>query len=366
MSVSQANGVCPAILIGLADLLAEDPNMFMTPIGGVQSTLDPSNTKGVTITQLTSENGHTKPVRIAYKHRAIESDIRDAKSCTTGSEKPYFEQLFNTNLHSEHVIEITEATVRTLCDAHSDWVTLSAANGSNPATPEMIGKVQVMREMALEVMSDLDAIRQDINKKFHTAVAMNIGAFQGGSLSNTYNVLKAADHALVLTGFNQFKQDMKKVNASSPPIVFGGGVMDLAIMAAGYGCCNAAGQDFSIMKNQGAGFKFYEDYDGFASYYGNANAFISYLPKTIQFATYNKYVGNFAKPIGTMSRGTMPDPALPGIKYDIRLLPSECDETYNLFINLDYDFYFAPNNLYASGDRLASVNGIFKGIAATI
>jgi len=366
MSISQANGVCPAILTGLSDLLEESPNMFMTPIGGVQSTLDPLNKRGVTMDQLTSEGGHTKPVRVAYKQRAIESDIRDAKSCDTGTEKPYFEQVFNTNLHSEHVIKVKESTVRTLCNAHSQWVTLKAANGSNPATPEMQGAMKIMREMAEEVMMDLDAIRQDINKKFHTAVALNIGSFVGGALSNTYNVLKSADHALVLTGFNQFKQDLKKVNASNAPIVFGGGVMDLAIMASQYGCCNDGGQDFGVMKNQGAGFKFYEDYENFASFYGNANAFIAYLPKTIQFATYNKYVGNFATPIGTMSRGTMPDPALPGIKYDIRLLPSECDEDYNLFINLDYDFYFAPNNLYASGDRLASVNGIFKGIAATI
>lgn len=366
MSVSQTNGVCPAILIGLKDLLSEDPNMFMTPIGGVQSTLDPSNTKGVTITPLVSEGGHAKPVRIAYKQRAIVSDIRDAKSCDPGTEKPYFEKVFNTNLHSEWVIKIKESTIRTLCDAHSDWITLSAANVGNPATPDMISKMQVMREMAEEVMMDLDAIRQDINQKFLTAVALNLGTYVGGAASNTYNVLKAADHALVLTGFNQFKQDMKKVNAANAPIVFGGGVMDLAIMAAQYGCCNNAGQDFGVMKSQGAGFKFYEDYEAFNTYFSNANAFIAYLPKTIQFATYNKYVGNFAKPIGTMSRGTMPDPALPGIKYDLRLLPSECEEEYDLFINLDFDFFFAPDDMYASGDRLAGVNGIFKGIAATI
>ena len=355
MSLSQANGVCPAILIGLQDLLLEDPSMFMTPIGAIQSTLDPANTRGVTMTQLSNEGGHVKPVRIAHKQRAITSDITDSKTCSEATEKPYFESVFNVGQHSQHVIKLSEATVRTLCDAHSNWIKLKGAND-----------MQVMREMAYEIVMDLDALRQDINQKFLTSIALNFGTWVGGATSKTFNVLKDADHALVLTGVNQFKQELKKVNAGANPIVFGGGNLDLAIMAAQYGCCNNAGQDFGVMKNQGAGFNFYADYANMSSYLGNANAFGAYLPKTVQFVTYNKYVGDFSKNIGTMSRGTMPDPALPGKQYDLRLLPSECDEDYDLFINLDFDFYFAPNNLYQSGDRLASVNGIFKGIAATI
>ncbi len=355
MSIAQANGACAAMLTGIVNILENDPNKFATPIGGVQSTLDPANTRGVTMEQLHNEGGHSRPVRISHKQRAIPSDITDAKSCDSGTEKPYFEEVFNVNQHAQHVIKIKESTIRNLCAAHSNWLKLKGDND-----------MSVMREMGEEILMDLDAMYQKINRDFLTSIALNFGTWVGGATSKTFNVLKDADHALVLTGFNQFKQELKKVNAGANPIVFGGGNLDLAIMAAQYGCCNNAGQDFGVMKNQGAGFNFYADYEDMASYLGDANAFVAYMAKTVQFVTFNQYVGDFSRNFGTMERGTIPAPALPGKSFDIRLQPSECDEVYNLWINSDYDFYFAPNNLYQSGDRLASVNGIFKGVAATI
>jgi len=45
------------------------------------------------------------------------------------------------------------------------------------------------------------------------------------------------------------------------------------------------------------------------------------------------------------------------------LVPNRCDEDYDLFVNLNYDFYLSPEDLYATDDRLEGVNGIFEGIA---
>lgn len=358
MSITQPNGVCPAYLIGLKDLLSEDPTMFNTPVGAIQSTLDPENTRGVKMQQLASEGGHSKSVRISHKQRLTPTDVADAKSCDEGSEKPYFEEVFTVNQHSQIALKVKESTIRTLCAAQSNWVD---PNGTNKAS-----SMQVMREMAEELMHDLDAIRQDINQKFLTSIALNFGTWVGGATSKSFTVMNASDGALNLAGFNQMRQELSKVNAGKSPIAFGGGALDLALMGSAlYGCCNDKGQDFGVMRTNGAGFKFYADYENLASYLGNANAFGAFLPGAVQFVTYNKYVGDFAKEIGTMSRGTLLDPALPGKMYDMRLMPSECDEDYDLWINSDFDFYFAPNNLFKSADRLASVNGIFKGIAAT-
>lgn len=360
MSIAQANGVCPAILVGLDSLLGEDPNRFATAVGAVQSTLDPENTRGITMEQVgDGGDGHRKSVRIMHKQRAVVGDITHSKDCTEGTERAILEENFDVNLHSQLSIKMTEAHVRTLCDAYSQWVSLGAT-GDNTAP------LAVMRDFAENIIMDLNAMRMDINQKFLTAYALATGTFQGGSTVNTYPVIKALDNALVLTGFSKFKQDLKKINAGIVPIVFGGGNLDLAIMAAEYGCCNNAGQDFGVMKNQGAGFNFYQDYEDMNAYLGDPNAFGAFIPKTVQFVPYNQYVGDFAKQIGIMSRGVMPDPVLPGIKYDIRLKPNECGEYYNLWVNLDYDFYFAPKNIFKTGDRLAGVNGVLKGIAQAI
>jgi hypothetical protein len=79
-----------------------------------------------------------------------------------------------------------------------------------------------------------------------------------------FNVIKAADNAIVLTGFNLWKQELKKIGMSGTPLVFGGGNIDLAIMAAELGCCNNAGQDLSLI-GKTTGFKFYEDYSDFST-----------------------------------------------------------------------------------------------------
>jgi hypothetical protein len=260
-------------------------------------------------------------------------------------------------------IQVKEATVRKLCDAYSTLQAIPMER--RDIDGKAMGAKMVMREIAEEIMMDFDAIRQAVNENFLTALALNIGSWKGGDASKTFNVIKDADHALVLTGFNKLKQELKRIGMVGKPIVIGGGNIDLAFETLDLGCCNAAGQDFGRMASK-AGFQYYFDDSDMATFLGNANAFVAYYAKAIQFVTWNKYVGAFASKIGTMERGTIPDPKLPGIRYDMRILPNECGEYYDLFLNLDHDFWFAPDTLFKETDRLSGVNGIFKGIAAAI
>ncbi len=155
-------------------------------------------------------------------------------------------------------------------------------------------------------------------------------------------------------------QELKKIGNNGKPILIGAGNLDLAISALGIGCCNNAGQDIGKIDSR---FKFYEDFTDLSEVTGSVNGFIAFYAKAIQFLQFNKYVGSFARPMGTMERGTLPDPYLPGLVYDIRIKPNECGEYWDLYINSDHDFYYAPNNLFKAGDRLEGVNGIFKGVA---
>lgn len=364
MSITQQNGVCPALLTGVEALLGTNPSRLITPVGGIQSTLDPENKRGITIEQLgEGDQGHRKTVRVSWKQRQTPDDVRDAKSCDSGEEKPVFEDTFDVALHSEIAIQVKEATIRKMCDVHSalQKIPVSQRDSDGKAKDYML----VLADIAEEVLMDLDALRQKMNENFLTAVALNIGAWKGGASSKTFNVIKDADNAIVLTGFNKMKQELKRIAMMGRPIIFGGGNIDLAFEAIDLGCCNSAGQDFGKMSPK-AGYQYYFDDADMNSFFGDANAFIAFYSKAIQTCVFNKYVGSFARQIGTMERGTLPDPAMPGLRYDIRTMPNECGEYWDLWVNVDYDFWFAPNTLFKSSDRLTGVNGIFKGIAAGI
>lgn len=364
MSIFQLNGVCPAILVGIEQILApNNPGNMKTPVGAIEALLSDVNTQGVTMQQIGGgENGNRKQVRVMHKQRATPADVRDEKTCDPGTEKPRFEDVYDVNLQAEHVIHVEEATIRRLCDTYSELVAIDMK--SKDAEARASEKKLILREMAEELLMDLDAIRQKINANFLSAYALNVGTYKGGDATKTFQVLKQADQAIVLNGFNILRQELKKIGMmGGKPIVFGGGIIDLAMSAMGIGCCNNAGQSIDQLKNN-VGFDFYFDDSDMATYLGNANAFGMFYAKAAQFIQFNKYVGSYAKPIGFTERGTMPDPFLPGLVYDIRIQPNACGEYYDLFVNSDHDFYFAPDNLFKSGDRLAGVNGVFKAIAA--
>jgi hypothetical protein len=62
----------------------------------------------------------------------------------------------------------------------------------------------------------------------------------------------------------------------------------------------------------------------------------------------------------------MPDPLIPGLKYDISIVPNECDEYYDLKVDAYFDLFAAPDTLFKDGDRLEGVNGVIKGIATAV
>src|SRR5690606_24113606 len=117
-------------------------------------------------------------------------------------------------------------------------------------------------------------------------------------------------------------QELARSTFRGTPITFGEGLWDLANMSLQYGCCNDGGTDFGTMMRN-AGFKFYRDLQA-GTALGSGDTFGAFMPGTMQLLAFNDYVGDFSRPIGTMSRGTLPDPALPGLRYDVRVLPNEC------------------------------------------
>lgn len=377
MSVIQANAVCPAILIGLDEILKDGtPNELFTQVGLLQSLYDPSNRQPNTVVQnVDAGNGHPKTVRIKHKQRATLNDTVTAKDCATGTPKSYFEETFNVNQYRQHTINVKESDVRKLCDASS---ALQSVPGTNFRTWEGNNyNLQLMSEIVMEIMMDFDALRQAINKDLHTSLNLQFGKYQGGSTINIFNMYRSTtatalqEGSPVLSGFNQMKQQLARTTMTGLPIAVGEGALDLAISSLQYGCCNSSGTDFGQMKNN-PGFKFYKDFTLGTDSIGDANGFALFMPGSMQFASYNEYVGpGFNRPIGVIERGTIPDPVIPGLTYDMRIIPNACSgstvvESYDVIVGVYFDLYVAPTNMFQSADRLSGVNGVFKAIAGTL
>lgn len=378
MSIQQQNAVCPAILIGLNELMKDGaPDQLFTQVGLTQALLDPTNRQPNTVVQnVDAGSGHPKTVRIKHRQRSTTADTSTTKDCATGTPKPYFEETFTVNQYRQHTINVKESTIRTLCDASSKLVAVPGAafntwegNAYN---------LQLMSELVQEMMMDFDALRQAINADLQTSAALAIGGYVGTAagagknfkMYRTTNTTGLQEGAPVLSGFNEFKREMARTTMTGQPIIVGEGYLDLALRALEYGCCNTSGNDFGQMKSN-PGFKYYQDYT-MGSAIGTVDTdWLAFLPGAMQLATYNEYVGAFARPIGVVERGTIPDPALPGIKYDMRIIPNACSgnnvvESYDVIIGLHFDLYAAPVNMFKSGDRLANVNGIFHGQTGTL
>lgn len=376
MSIEQNNGVCPAILVGLDELLKDGaPYQLFTQVGLLQSLFDPTNRQPNTIVQnVDAADGHPKAVRIKYKQRATSTDTQTSKDCAGGTPKPYFENVFTVNQYRQHTINVSEATVRTLCDAASKLV--EVPGGKFNDFEGNAYNLKVMAEITMEIMMDLDAIRLAINSDLQNTLNLNYGLYTDGSAVKGYNMYHNASNtyqlpgAPVLDGYNLMKRDLARTTMTGRPIVVGEGLLDLAISSLDYGCCNSGGLDFGLMKND-PGFKYYKDYTVGNQVVGSADGFVMYMPGTMQFASYNEYVGDFARPIGIMQRGILPDPAIPGLVYDMRVIPNACSgssvaESYDIFIEVHFDLWTAPTTMFKSGDRLSAVNGIMKAVATAI
>jgi hypothetical protein len=379
MSIIQTNAVCPAILVGLEEVLKDGaPYQLFTQVGLLQSLFDPMNRQPNTVVQgVGAENGHPKTVRIKHKQRATPTDTTTTKDCATGTPKTYKEETFTVNSYRQHTINVKESDVRLLCDSASKLV---HPEGADFRTWEGNAySLQLMSEIVMEMAMDFDSLRQAINSDLHTALTLQYGKYQGGAGINTYNMYRAntatalQEGAPVFSGFNRLKQDMARVGFSGQPIVVGEGALDLSISSLQYGCCNLNGIDFGKMAGANpAGFKYYKDFTIGADSVGDGNGFAMYMPGAMQFASYNEYVGpGFNRPIGTVERGTIPDPAVPGLVYDMRIIPNACSgnsvvESYDIIIGLHFDLYVSPTNMFQTADRLNGVNGVFKAIAGVL
>lgn len=364
-TVNYTAGACPALLFAQNEVMKNNtPSELISPVGLVQALKDPSNVATAEFEQLGNGDGHNKTVRLVSRQPIVASAVTDAAACDAGTAVPRQEEIVTLNQHSHLALRISESEVRALCEEYSNYTRLAGARLGGGADAQT--SLSVMREVYESVSLGFDAIRQNMNTKLNTAMATRVGQFIDDAVSKSYVIRNGAGErngAPVLDGFARMKQDIRKTTLTGAPILVGSGLWELTNTALEYGCCNDGGTDFGQMARN-AGYKFYID-DTTGTALASADAAFAFMPGTAHLLSFNKNVGNFARPIGTMERGTIADPSVPGLRYDIKILPNECGEYYDVYLDIDFGLWTAPATLFGAGDARAGVNGIFKVIGTS-
>lgn len=365
MSLSTAN-VCPAILTSLSDNLINNPQNVGIMGGTLAALTDPSNLRAGQIIRQANDNGtgHSKEVRVVYKQRQLPSDVVDTKSCDAGPQMNYIEETLQINNFKQVSFTMTEAQLRTYCEAYSQLISITGAN-----SPGMIaeraagigaaqGALSVVRELYNDIQLSTNALIQAVNDDLLTQIQASAGNWYGGTVNPSYTV-EGTDGSIYAAGLFAMKQNYMNTGFNGAPIIIGGaGALQRVWMNdSRYFGQGANGINFSTVRDNTGLAEFYFD-PNVNTRLGSEDAAIVFAPGSIVFTPFLEYVGQFGN-IGTMTRFTAPLPGLERVSADFRILPSECTEEYNVFISMAYDSFSPNDGMFPAGDVNAGVNGVF-------
>ena len=375
MSVNLAY-VQAALLILASDDGITNSLSARTNSGLLGAVLTPENLSYATQTRLANDNGtgHTREVRVATKQRLTADDNPDLEmdGCEFGDEMPYLEETVTITQQSAAGFTISEAQIRLFPDLVSR---LQAITGTNiPAQMVMIGRnlpegrqiIQAIREVTFNFSLSYNSLVQKINKVLLNDFVSKVGLWRGGASTKSYEVQTANAYAsgggsVNPAGLFRFKQDLRsQMLQGNAHTISGWGALDRVVAqdSAFFGQ-GANGVDYgSLVANANLISRYFVD-ENIADVLGSEDTALIFMPGSANFLPYLKYVGTFGR-IGTMDRFTMPVPIVPGLEVDVKILPNECDEIYEIKFGLHYELYIPEMDLFKPTDLLAGVNGTFQ------
>jgi hypothetical protein len=375
MSVNLAY-VQAALLILASDDGITNSLSAQTNSGLLGALLTPENLSYASQTRLANDNGtgHTREVRIATKQRltADDNEFLEMDGCEFGDEMPYLEETVTITQQSAAGFTISEAQIRLFPDLVSR---LQAITGTNiPAQMVMIGRnmpegrqiIQAIREVTFNFSLSYNSLVQKINKVLLNDFVSKVGNWRGGDPTKSYEVQTANAYASGGGSINpgalfRFKQDLRsQMLQGNAHTISGWGALDRVVAQnSEYFGQGANGVDYgSLVTNANLISRYFVD-ENIASVLGSEDDALIFMPGSANFLPYLKYVGTFGR-IGTMDRFTMPVPIVPGLEVDVKILPNECDEIYEIKFGLHYELYIPEMDLFKATDLLAGVNGTLQ------
>jgi hypothetical protein len=363
MSLGTAN-FCPAALFSLTMARINNPNNLMPQGGSLLALNSPENIAAGEMVRLVNDNGtgHIREVRTVYKPRRTKDQVTNTKDCEVGPYLGYIEDTFEPSNFSQISFSVPEDSVRRYCDSYCRLQKISGAEVPNPAVlignPAASNDLRVMEELANELMSQMNAMVQAINSEILTIADTYAGDWQGGSSTLAFPI-QNADGSVNALGLQQFRQQLKKTKFTGiPQVITGFGALDrIAFNDNRYFCCAANGINFEVAVNQDQ-FRLYLD-ENVDEVLGSDDKALIFLPGSLIFTPVPQYVGNFGR-IGVEERVRIPFMGIPNQKLDLRIQGIPCDNEYAMWLEMKWDLWGAPTNMFTDPDFQAGINGIFK------
>lgn len=362
------NGYCSTLLEGMR--LYGCSGIKHTPVGTLQSLFDPSNTSVVSFQKIYDTYKNKPSVRVKYLPRTTMNDAVDYASCDpTIPNWGYNDRTINLTMQAGISTEISLNTLQLYCQDATNVINASEGGLIN------LGPSNGMFKEHLNVYySFMDGMRQKINDKVIASMAANVGINKntGNNLPKSLCFLDAINGGKHEKGITELISDLAENEINCTPLIVGFGNFFKYNTSLSYGCCNYNGLNFDAM-NQAALHKYYYD-TRVPKVLGADNDFFVYEPGSVQFVYYN-----LVKPllqsgysnIGDTMYGTLPDPLVPGLVYNLKIEKTNCainngrseiDIRWTLALWLDFDVVYLPTNLYKDGDNLYTNNGIVNGL----
>ena len=310
-------------------------------LGYLEALASPLNTTGQR--QIPTQQGSKKRVvEVRWRQRATESDVEESLSgtCTSTDFPDFNSELFEVGKYVERKFALNTSEFKAVCEGRSSF----------------IGETLNLT---------FDALARKINSALLTEQLTNFGIniASGSAATTSVTVFPAAtgapNAAALQTLMAEYDLDNEMVGT---PIWIGGGNIYKFWKTLAQSCCNDGGVNMLDLSNS-LGYAPFAD--TMVDSVIGANQFIVMEPQSVQFVTFNDYVGEDATMSGTsVARGTITD-SKTGITYDLKVLQDDCSDNWVVIINLNYDIFFQPGEAFSANDHLYGQNGTLRYTAAT-
>lgn len=351
-------GVVNAILKNISAVAGlNDPQYKITPVGALKAVLENNAVAAVT-NEAGLQRGLDRTIKVRAVKRGVESDVSTVNSCETTITPVFAEHEITKTQYNQIGIFIDEATMRTFEE--------------QAATGFQVGGVTVPSILYEMILTKVNGLIQKIDRTILTAIesGKGVNAVTGSDVAQTINFASSLTDD---DGYVKLLTDAEVNEVNGDLIIIGSGVVhnfDLlnklksSADANGFGAVN-----YGVYNDPKA-----------ASVWG-ANEFFAIQKGSIGMADWQKNGGTYAGERGGSMFFTVPVPVqlsngeLSSLVFDAQLKYQDCpvydesnekiaDRGWILILSKSYGVYTAPKTLYAAGDPLENVNGIFHYIGA--
>ena len=356
-------GFVNALLINIGIIAGlNDPQYKVTPVGFLNMLMEnPATTQISNLSQL--QQGFDREIKVRYLQRGLESSVTDKDDCETPVGAVWKETAIGTPSYSKIGLFIPDSDFR----KYQEEATRTVSVG-NPSAPLMLGLYNLM-------LTQIQAMLQKIDNNLVSAQATKFGT-NVVTGANTATAVNFSTTISQTDGIIKILSDFAANEMAGNPILVGNGAVNNWQMS----------QNVKVGVDDG-GFgasklKYYNDFKT-ATLWG-ANHFGVFAPGTVGLVDYNKNVGAFAGEKGGSIFFTIPIPVqlangtLTTFKLDAQLKYEDCpvydatsgdkvaDRGWKLILSKYYGLFNLPNDTFATGDRLAGVNGSLRYVGTNV